>query len=459
MKYLRSPYVLSLALVVATGTALFLSAGPTWQIYPACLAMLLTIPAWFLGKAKWSRALASMTLLNLTALSLGSLYLFPVMTLPEPTGEYQVGVRYELVETDREETMTPVPGDTRELYLKIWYPAEKGTSAARYLEGGEATIDVLLSRVSLPIPGFLFHHIARARTNGYLDAPFAEGVFPFITFSHGHGTMWQSQSTSLMEELASQGIVVASIAHSHQTQFAAASENSIVTFERIVPLVKGEIDPALADAAERRRSAASTKSEMDSFVRDNVAGDEAANEFVAIWSADIRSVVDALVDDSTDPESFFYQRLDTSKIGSAGMSFGGAAAVESTLSDPRLRAALNMDGMQFGNLINETTGASLLFLEAKKFDHNLSKYGAFFDRSTEQVSCLMFEGAKHSNFSDLSLVSPLLVRLGLLGEIDGRFFVEQVNRIASDFFHTAFSDEPFQVDRYLIPGKIELPES
>ncbi len=140
------------------------------------------------------------------------------------------------------------------------------------------------------------------------------------------------------------------------------------------------------------------------------------------------------------------------------MSFGGAAAVEATLNDSRIRAALNMDGMQFGKLINARTEARILFLEAKKFDHNLSKYGAFFDRSTEQVSCLMFDGAKHTNFSDISLVSPLLTHVGLLGELDGRFMVEQVNRIASDFFRAAFSEEPFQVDRYLIPGKIVLPE-
>ena len=345
-----------------------------------------------------------MALLVLIALSAVSLYLFPLLTLPKPAGNYLVGVRYKIIQTERDETMTPEPGDTRKLYLKIWYPAKSGTQKSKYIEGGEETMDFLLNKSNLPIPAFLFHHIARAQTNSYLNAPIADGLFPLVTFSHGHGTLWQSQSTSLMEELASQGMVVASIAHSHQTIFAAENDDTIVSFEKIVPLIKGEIDTVKANESDRRRNSANSKSEMDSFIRDNISNDESANEFVAIWSADISSAIDMLVAENSNSESIFYQKLDTNKIGASGMSFGGAAAVETTLNDSRIKAALNMDGMQFGNLINDTTKAKILFLEAIKFNNNLSMYGPFFDRSTDQVSCLMFNNAGHSNFSEISMI-------------------------------------------------------
>jgi len=222
------------------------------------------------------------------------------------------------------------------------------------IEGGKETMDYLINKSNLPIPAFLFHHIAKAGTNSYLNAPIADGLFPLVTFSHGHA-MWQSQSTSLMEELASQGMVVASIAHSHQTIFAAENDDTMVSFEKIVSLIKEkEIDTVKSNEYESRTNAAKSKSEMDSIIRDNISNDESANEFVDIWSADISSTVDMLVTENSKSESFFYQKLNTSKIGASGMSFGGAAAVETTLNDPRIKAALNMDGMQFGNLINDT---------------------------------------------------------------------------------------------------------
>jgi len=451
------PYNLFLYLIILAGVVLLLSAGHTWQIFPAYLAILVTILILVLRKDKKRKVIAGIALIFLIALSALSLYIFPLLTLPTPSGNYQVGVRYEIVQTDRDETMTPEPGDTRKLYLKIWYPAKNGTQKTMYIEGGKETMDYLINKSNLPIPAFMFHHLAKAGTNSYLNAPIADGLFPLVTFSHGHA-MWQSQSTSLMEELASQGMVVASIAHSHQTIFVAENNDTMLSFEKIVSLIKEkEIDTVKSNEYERRTNTAKSKSAMDSIIRDNIFNDKSANEFVDIWSADISSTIDMLVSENSKSASFFYQKLDIDKIGASGMSFGGAAAVETTLKDSRIKAALNMDGMQFGNLINDTTKAKILFLEANKFNYNLSKYGTFFDRSTDQVICLMFNNTKHTNFSDISMISPILTYLGMLGEIDGEFMVEQINKIVAGFFKAGFNKEPFQTDQYLIPGKIILP--
>jgi len=69
----------------------------------------------------------------------------------------------------------------------------------------------------------------------------------------------------------------------------------------------------------------------------------------------------------------------------------------------------------------------------------------------------MFNNTKHTNFSDISMISPMLTYLGMLGEIDGEFMVGQMNKIVPDFFKAGFNKEPFQTDQYLIPGKIILP--
>jgi dienelactone hydrolase len=49
------------------------------------------------------------------------------------------------------------------------------------------------------------------------------------------------------------------------------------------------------------------------------------------------------------PESRFAGRLATSKIGIFGYSFGGAVAAQAAWSDPRISAALNIDGWSFGD--------------------------------------------------------------------------------------------------------------
>ncbi|WP_374018944.1 hypothetical protein ABU162_04120 [Paenibacillus thiaminolyticus] len=57
-------------------------------------------------------------------------YLFPVFTLPEPTGSYAIGTAsYHLVDRSCEESYTDDKGDHRELMITVWYPADPDTAA------------------------------------------------------------------------------------------------------------------------------------------------------------------------------------------------------------------------------------------------------------------------------------------------------------------------------------------
>ena len=432
--------------------------GYTWHLFPVYLCLLLIVLSIATSKVIKRKILLTSSIFILSGLSILFLYLFPFVNLPKPSGPYAVGVTYKKVETNRDELFTETEGDTRFLYLKIWYPAKAGVHPNPYLEEGEKALSILAEPVNLPT--FPFQQLTEIKTHGFTNAPIAEGRFPLLTFSHGFAG-WTGQNTALMEELASQGFIVASIAHSHQAVFAAVDENTLITFPKIVPPVdpneKVEEDTAKQNLQSRIfvQKSVTDKNVFDLFFRELVVNARVSNEHTVIWANDISSTIDFMIEESSATNSFFHGHVDSQKIGPAGMSYGGAAAAEAALKDQRILAAINMDGAQFGTWINDTIRIPVLFLEAPKSPNNLSMYSPFFTRSTSDIHCLIFKNAAHFNFTDGNLFSPTLKWMGILGDVDGHFMINTLNSIVPDFFKTNFSNQKFQVEKHLIPGAVE----
>ncbi|MEQ1648927.1 MAG: hypothetical protein ABL898_10105 [Hyphomicrobiaceae bacterium] len=73
---------------------------------------------------------------------------------------------------------------------------------------------------------------------------------------------------------------------------------------------------------------------------------EDANRRVELSAVKMRAVLDA-IGDSQGHEPLFF-RLNLDRVGAIGASFGGATAAEAALSDPRIVAVVNFDGLVFG---------------------------------------------------------------------------------------------------------------
>lgn len=432
--------------------------GFTWHMVPVYVSLLVLGLVLLTTKEIKRKTLLTSSILILCGFSLLFLYLLPFVTLPKPTGAYAVGVTYSKVATERDEPFTKTPGDKRLLYLKIWYPAQKGEHPNPYLEEGEKALSQLLE--SQGLPSFPFHQLAKTKTNSFTNAPIAQGRFPLITFSHGYAS-WFGQNTSLMEELASQGYIVAAIAHSYQSLFAAADEQTLVNFPYLVP--PGDTtEYAAIDTARQAlidkiifQKASVERTVFDRFFKERIEHDTLANLQARIWADDISSTLDFMLQEHKTSKTHFYNRLDTEKIGAAGMSFGGAAAAEAALKDQRILAAINMDGFQFGSWINDTIKTPILFLEAKRSPQNFSMYGSFFKRSTAEIHCLLFSEADHFNFTDASIFSPILAWIGTTGEVDGEFMLRSMNKIIPDYFNARLSNERFRIEKHVKAGAIE----
>lgn len=82
---------------------------------------------------------------------------------------------------------------------------------------------------------------------------------------------------------------------------------------------------------------------------------EAQNRLMQdLWTADARSVLDQLARlDAGTAQGRFTGRLDLTRVGMFGHSFGGSTAAEACRTDARVKAGLNMDGTFFGDLEGE----------------------------------------------------------------------------------------------------------
>jgi pimeloyl-ACP methyl ester carboxylesterase len=150
-------------------------------------------------------------------------------------------------------------------------------------------------------------------THAMVGAPFSAALrrTPVLVFSPGGGMIRQLY-TSQLEDLASHGYVVAALTHAYDGFIAVFPDGSHVPYDGRrwpqTPSVEG-----------------------------------AANLNQLEWHADdIRAVLDELIRAPTSMP--FAGRLDLTRIGTFGHSFGGLAAAHACQKDPRFKACLNQDG-------------------------------------------------------------------------------------------------------------------
>ena len=215
-----------------------------------------------------------------------------VSWLPLPTGSSRVGTAIVTLPT------TSSDADATPLAVQIWFPTlDFGGKHAPYAYGLPLT---LRDRIVASL----------VRTNAFANATIRAGRFPVVLYLPGAGGS-RSANTALSEELASVGYIVVAL---NDTRLLSGGTN-FSSAEKIMG--------TYAWGARRVRSE----------------------------TTDITRAIDALGRINRDPRSSFAGRLDLTRIGMLGYSFGGAVAAETADREPRLRAAVDLDGALFGEAL------------------------------------------------------------------------------------------------------------
>lgn len=280
----------------------------------------------------------------------------------------------------------------------------------------------------LRLPKGALDDLARAPSHTYADAPLAKSrsLYPVLVFSHGYIPGLMSQNTAQMEELASHGYVVVSIGHTYETMVNIFPDGRVVPFSqtRLAAFAQGAGKTRELNATYR---VATDPAEKDATLRRIVAEWTVLDESLRVWTADTRFVLDEMerMNAGTRP-SIFAGQLDVKRVGVFGMSFGGATAGQVCAVDPRCGAGINLDGMQYGELIDHPMERPFMFMNSEDAG-NINRL--FFERAKNAAYYVTVKGSKHFNYSDFSLLSPEYKKAGLLGPIEG----ERMERIISDY--------------------------
>ncbi len=438
-----------------------------WQMVPAyILAILLFLSSLqrLFGKSAVSPTRRVRKIVNGSGLTLGSVIfviaatlpvLFPVFQMPEPTGPYAIGTTsFVFTDESRPEIFTSDPNDKRLVYVQVWYPAKStanSTRASMWID--PQNITPALAKDFL-MPDFVFSHFELIKSNSYLNVPFAgqENSYPVLVFSHGYDVGFFAQNMVQMEELASHGYVVFSVGHAYESSIVFDSQGNSIGMSQ------PRIDAFYQEAAETSelytKTYYLTGAEQIQAARDWLAAVPLGNESVQIWAQDTQFVFTQIERMNTgEVKTPFAGHLDTSRIGVFGQSFGGATAFQVCAIDSRCKAAINIDGTQWGTLLDTPLQTPFLMVYGETTDR-LNDW--VLNTSPASGYSLRVNGAWHINFTDFNLVSPLfkLPLLGTLGEIDSRqmerimnayilaFFDQTLKGIPSSLFQSVSIDYP-----------------
>ena len=299
-----------------------------------------------------------------------------IFSLPEPTGPFAVGVTSRhWIDQAREESITVNdPDDQREVLVDFWYPStvENGAVAAPYFPYPEAQVNGLneILRSYNYSPLLQVQDFAGQASHSYQNPAVApqEATYPVLIFSHGWGG-FPHVYTSILQEVASHGYVVAAINHPYVASTTTFPDGRVV-------LGRFDLDPDM---------------------------------LAAIMSDDHQFVLNQLETlNANDPEDLFTGRLNLQQVGVFGHSLGGLAATSTLLADNRFGAGMSIDGGLALSVRNEGIDQPFMYMAARG-----GELGAFAFRNFRgSVTTIRVATFEHNNFTDGALFSVpfLLVR-------------------------------------------------
>ena len=302
--------------------------------------------------------------------------------------------------------------------VRAWYPAGNtdGLQVLKYLEG--YNIDTLKYFWQMfEIPGKLFDLIGEINTNSFVDAPVSSdrSSYPVVIFSHGYGLGLPELYTFMAEELASNGFIVLSLTHPYESVEIDPEGTPPVYLleERATQMLQENL---MEYAVMKKAATYEERRDASLSVLEN---SPIATESLTEWTKDAKYLLDQMDSPSSQIPSFILEKLDRTNIGVLGHSFGGAMGGQLALTDSRIKAVMNMDGYQYGDLM----GKDLNFTYAMVYsDFNKQMNDAILSSSTNDLYLITIAETMHFTFTDMILYPEVFDKMSFTGTIKQKYF-------------------------------------
>ncbi|GGQ66006.1 alpha/beta hydrolase family protein [Kitasatospora griseola] len=327
--------------------------------------------------------------------------------LPAPTGPYAVGTTgVHLVDPGREDPWKA--GRPRELMISLWYPTGRpavGDERARYMTPDAGAHFGSAGSVTRMNQGFEPDRTdwSGVRTHARVDVPALPGrPRPVVLYSAGLGDP-RTWGTGLVADLASRGYVVVTVDHTWEASEVSLPGGELAT--SVFPELAR--DPNL-DVGALLRKMLDTRVDDTRFVLDQLARLKSSRALPPGVGA----------------------ALDLGRIGMVGHSGGGSTALQAMHDDPRIAAAVNMDGQLHFPGPDGRTGVHLTDVAEKGLDRPFLLLGtrsddsgpyrqqpgwdALWHRSTGWHADFTLDGSRHGSYTDAESLLPQLADQGAI---------------------------------------------
>lgn len=342
---------------------------------------------------------------------------------PKPIGKYAVGTITYTVDSGRKEVMNP--STTRKVACRVYYPVAKESVAGmeKVIHVSRNMVKGLKKAFKAPINYDKITSSGENYSEAYANAPRIQGQrFPLIIFNHGYNSFREGNSFMLIE-LASQGYVVISVAHSLEgvcTEFDDGSVvfyDSSITYKTYSPFIGGVI------GAMKLAKMKGTNQELsDKF-------DEFQDKYcsflkgrVPVWKDDILEALDYAKKNLSELIDF------EMGIGITGHSFGGDLAYELCSSEPEFVCGINIDGGPFGDYKNTILDKPFMQISGKDNENVVTRV---YLKHKKPVYKVLFRDMKHIGFSDMKYMIPIK---SMIGKLDADLMHDNICKAHLEFF-------------------------
>lgn len=315
--------------------------------------------------------------------------------LPKPTGPFGIGqLTYYF---DKDQNL-----NQRQLSFQVWYPAIKDTGGRVAYRSASA---VQAAAKFLGWPLFANSFVTSIKSHALKNATVAKGSFPVVIYNHGYGGFSGVYQT-VFEELASSGYVVVSIGHQDESALLQIDEENVIGNSRenkIFAQRASELNGTKISELQSVILNSDKEKEVKLAYEDLLSKSPLHNKSVELWEQDTREVLDKLSEINRSDERI-QGAMDLNTLGVFGHSVGGAAAGELSYSCPQVKAGINLDGFQFGNLNKNRLQSPFLFVSSNASGNTYLRVSPFSSESMYPCHHIVLKGYSHDMFSDLPLI-------------------------------------------------------